>query len=300
MIRPPTSPVLRSRRYGCERRVTVKAQPARTVEATPAPAIAVPTRRGLHLVRFGHAPVVPLSNRFSLGFRGLKPNRHDRTIPSELQESEMPFLRAYLRASTKDQDADRALADLERFAKERRLEVAAWYVENESGAKLERPELFRLISDCRPGDVLLVEQVDRLSRLNAADWEVLKLKLAEKRIRVVSLDLPTSWLAVAPAGADEATQGLVDAVNRMLLDMLAVVARKDYNDRRRRQAQGIAKAKTAGLYRGRPADHARHQQLLEMLERGMSWSKVCDITGASRSTLSRIVAAHRALERGAS
>ena len=42
------------------------------------------------------------------------------------------------------------------------------------------------------------------------------------------------------------TQALLDAVNRMLLDMLAAVARKDYQDRRRRQAQGIAKAVKEG------------------------------------------------------
>jgi DNA invertase Pin-like site-specific DNA recombinase len=45
--------------------------------------------------------------------------------------------------------------------------IAARYMENESGAKLDRPELFRLLADCDPGDVLLVEQVDRLSRLTA-------------------------------------------------------------------------------------------------------------------------------------
>jgi DNA invertase Pin-like site-specific DNA recombinase len=53
----------------------------------------------------------------------------------------------------------------------RHLTVAAWYVENESGAMLARPELFRLLGDAHPGDILLVEQVDRLSRLTAADWE---------------------------------------------------------------------------------------------------------------------------------
>src|SRR5215207_4220582 len=51
------------------------------------------------------------------------------------------------------------------------VRIAAYYIENESGAKLARPELFRLLSDARPGDVLLVEQVDRLSRLTASDWE---------------------------------------------------------------------------------------------------------------------------------
>ena len=78
------------------------------------------------------------------------------------------FVRAYLRASTDDQDANRARDQLKAFAAERGLSVAAWYVENESGAKLARPELFRLLNDAQPGDILLVEQVDRLSRLTSA------------------------------------------------------------------------------------------------------------------------------------
>jgi DNA invertase Pin-like site-specific DNA recombinase len=170
--------------------------------------------------------------------------------------------------------------------------VASWYVESESGAKLTRPELFRLISDASPGDILLIEQVDRLSRLNAADWETLKQKLGEKRIRIVALDLPTSWLS-ATGSTDEATQGLLNAVNAMLLDMLAVVARKDYTDRRRRQAEGITKAKTAGLYRGKQADDERHLLILDMLDRGMSWSAVQSVTKASRSTILRAVNARK-------
>ncbi len=49
------------------------------------------------------------------------------------------------------------------------LRTAASYEENESVPSLQPPELFRLLSDCQPGDTLLVEQVDRLSRLNATD-----------------------------------------------------------------------------------------------------------------------------------
>jgi hypothetical protein len=37
-----------------------------------------------------------------------------------------------------------------------------------------------------------------------------------------------------------------EAINGMLLDMLAVVTRKDFHDWRRRQAQGQAKPKTEG------------------------------------------------------
>jgi DNA invertase Pin-like site-specific DNA recombinase len=46
------------------------------------------------------------------------------------------FVRAYLRASTKEQDATRAKAQLEAFAAERDLKIAAFYIENESGASL--------------------------------------------------------------------------------------------------------------------------------------------------------------------
>src|SRR5215208_2152939 len=136
------------------------------------------------------------------------------------------FVRAYLRASTNEQDATRAREQLQAFATEHGLPIAATYVEHESGAKLARPELFRLLSDARPGDVLLIEQVDRLSRLTEADWTKLKAELASRRVRVVSLDLPTSW-AMATNKADEFTARMFDAINGMMLDMLAAVARKD-------------------------------------------------------------------------
>jgi DNA invertase Pin-like site-specific DNA recombinase len=96
-----------------------------------------------------------------------------------------------------------------------------------------RLQLFRLLADSQPGDVLLVEQVDRLSRLTAADWERLKAELTARRVCVVALDLPTSWM-MATAHADEFTARMFEAINGMLLDMLAA-ARKDYDDRRRRQ-----------------------------------------------------------------
>jgi DNA invertase Pin-like site-specific DNA recombinase len=163
------------------------------------------------------------------------------------------FVRAYLRASTSDQDANRAREQLQAFAAERGLTIAAWYMENESGAKLSRPELFRLLADAHPGDILLVEQVDRLSRLTAEDWERLKSELTARRVRVVALDLPTSWM-MATNTSDDFTARMFEAINGMLLDMLAAVARKDYDDRRRRQAQGQAKAKAEGRYKGRPED----------------------------------------------
>ncbi|AYG61147.1 recombinase family protein [Rhizobium jaguaris] len=199
----------------------------------------------------------------------------------------MTFVRAYLRASTKDQDANRAKDDLFRFAAERGLKIAAAYSENESGASLKRPELFRLLNDCQPGDMLLVEQIDRLSRLNAEDWERLKSQIQSKKVKVVALDLPTSWI-MANGNADDIQSRMMEAINGMMIDMLAAIARKDYDDRRRRQSQGIAKAKSEGKYRGRPEDKERNKAIRKMLASGQSWSAIVAATGCSRSTLSRL------------
>ena len=198
----------------------------------------------------------------------------------------MSLARLYLRASTDEQDATRARATLEAFAAERGLTIASRYVENESGAKLARPELFRLLADSRPGDVLLIEQVDRLSRLTAGDWQRLRAELTARQVRVVALDLPTSWMLAAPA--DDFTGRMFEAINGMMLDMLAAVARKDYDDRRRRQAEGQAKAKAAGVYKGRPEDTERNGAIAAMLAKGMSWSQVQAATGCSRATVLKI------------
>nr|WP_217345075.1 recombinase family protein [Noviherbaspirillum sp. L7-7A]MBV0879294.1 recombinase family protein [Noviherbaspirillum sp. L7-7A] len=196
------------------------------------------------------------------------------------------LVRAYLRASTKEQDASRAKEDLQAFAGDRGLRIAGFYPENESGASLKRPELFRLLSDSQPGDILLIEQVDRLSRLNAEDWLKLKTELQARRVRVVALDLPTSWMLAT--NSDETTARMLEALNGMMLDMLAAIARKDYTDRRRRQQQGIEKLKAEGGYKGRKEDVERNEAIMRMLSNGDSWSHIVSATGCSRSTLSRL------------
>ena len=84
------------------------------------------------------------------------------------------FVRAYLRASTAEQDAGRARDLLDQFAASYGHAVAASYMENVSGAHADRPELIRLLKDARRGDVLLVESIDRLSRMNDHSWRELK------------------------------------------------------------------------------------------------------------------------------
>ncbi len=198
------------------------------------------------------------------------------------------FVRTYLRASTSEQDASRARDALEQFAAEHGQHIACEYLENESGAKADRPELLRLLKDAKKGDVLLVESIDRLSRLPAEDWQRLKTAIDSKGLRIVALDLPTSHQGIADTKGDEFTGRMLAAINSMLVDMMAAIARKDYEQRRERQAQGIEKAKAEGRYKGRPVDEDLHKRVRELLAAGLGVRATARHAGCSTTTVLKI------------
>lgn len=152
------------------------------------------------------------------------------------------YTHLYLRASTKDQDANRAKVALEQFAVGKQLDVVGVYAENVSGTKLNRPELMRLLNTAASGDVLLVESVDRLSRLSQGDWEALKATIKTKGLRLVVADLPTSHMLIQDQGI---TGQIMDVVNGMLIDLMATMARLDQEKRVERIRQGLENKRAA-------------------------------------------------------
>ncbi len=85
--------------------------------------------------------------------------------------------RIYLRASTKDQDVQRALQILQDLNQDLNLGEITVYMENCRGTKLDRLELNKLLSEANQGDSLLVESINRLSHLTQRDFQELKRKI---------------------------------------------------------------------------------------------------------------------------
>jgi DNA invertase Pin-like site-specific DNA recombinase len=110
-----------------------------------------------------------------------------------------------------------------------------------------REELRNVLDFLREGDVLMVTRIDRLARSIG--------------------DLQDIVRAVRAKGASlKATEQPIDtstAAGKCFLDMLGVFAEFETNLRRERQLEGIAKAKAAGVYKGRPAsiDAAKVRQM---------------------------------------
>ncbi len=103
-----------------------------------------------------------------------------------------------------------------------------------------------------------------------------------------SLHLCRLFVASVTASADDFTARMLAAVNAMMLDVLAAVARKDVEDRRRRQAEGTAKAKVAGVYKGRRENAARNEGIATMLRTGSSWQQIQGALGCSKGTIAKV------------
>ncbi len=148
---------------------------------------------------------------------------------------------AYVRVSTVEQHEDRQLSALEPY------HIDKWFREKISGRNTDRPEFQRMMEYVREGDTIYVEDFSRLSRslfdlLNVVD------ALKSKGVGMVSLK----------ENIDTNT-----AAGRMMLGMVAVLNQFELDNLHERQAEGIAKAKEKGIYKGR-----------KQIEKPPQWSEV--------------------------
>ncbi len=190
-------------------------------------------------------------------------------------------VRIYVRASTKDQDAERALNDLIQFSKGYESTHVA-YIENFSGTKLNRPQLSLLLRESQNGDILLVESVDRLSRLDQSDFEILKQQIKAKGLRLIVADLPTTH-----AQNSGMTGEILNVINSMLIDLLATMAKLDNDKRRERIKQGLERS--GYVPSGKKANIAKHERIKQLLDTGhMTKEEIAKAVDVGIATVYRV------------
>ncbi|WP_312037165.1 recombinase family protein [Pseudoalteromonas sp. MMG012] len=194
--------------------------------------------------------------------------------------------RIYLRASTKEQDAYRAEQELVTFCENNHIKIVGKYIENYTGTKLKRPMLGQLLSESNADEILLVESVDRLSRLSLDEWHQLKAIINEKELRLIVADLPTTHTLISD---DDLTSNILKIVNNMLLDLMATMARQDNDKRRERIKQGLARAKSAGKnIGGRSKNKATREKVARYSAKNLGAEEVAKLADCSVATVYRI------------
>lgn len=156
----------------------------------------------------------------------------------------------YMRISTQkeSQKTDRQRVTLEQYAKENNFEFDELLEERISGkVKVEeRKQYSRLKKDLKPGDTLIVTDIDRLGR--DADDTIIELKdLKAKGIRVVALDVPymNEWKKVN-------NDSIYDMIIDIVITLKAHMAQQEREKISVRVKQGLEAARAEGRVGGRP------------------------------------------------
>ncbi|ODB84906.1 resolvase [Candidatus Thiodiazotropha endoloripes] len=202
----------------------------------------------------------------------------------------MKVARIYQRVSTKEQDLTRQ-ASIEDDAKAAGFYIAGVYKEQASGARADRPELLRMIKDLQPGEVVIAEKIDRISRLPLRDAEKLieTIKSTGAKLAIPGV-VDLSELVESSIGVAKV---VLEAVQDMLLKLSLQIARDDYEDRRERQRQGIELAKSSGKFKGRAPNLVLHERVIALRTSGETISRTAKLANCSESQVKRIWKKHK-------
>lgn len=177
----------------------------------------------------------------------------------------MPAVIGYARVSTNDQDLEIQLAALKAAGCEHIRS------EKRSGTTATGRDELRIVLDMlRSGDVLMVTRIDRLARSIGDLQDIVRA-------------------AKAKGASLKATEQPIDtstAAGKAFLDMLGVFAEFETNLRRERQMEGIAKAKAAGVYKGRKPT-VDVSQVRAMRQDGHGPSSIASKLGIGRASVYR-------------
>jgi len=188
---------------------------------------------------------------------------------------------AYYRVSTARQGRSGLGLEAQRQAVGEHLNGGNWkliaeFTEVESGKRSDRPKLAEALKACRlQGAKLIIAKLDRLARSVRHLLEI-----------VEAIDARNAHLRVLGMGLDTST-----ATGKLMLSILGSVGEFERNNMLERQREGIAAAKLAGKYNGKPADKAKHAAIRKLHAEGLGVSAIARQVGCAKSTACEVIKA---------
>jgi len=177
------------------------------------------------------------------------------------------MLIGYRRVSSTDQNMDRQeLGKLDKL-----------FEEKVSGAKRDRPALKEMMEFAREGDEVLVYSIDRLAR-DLRDLQSIVDALNSKGVSILFISEALAF----KAGAES------DPFAKLQLQMMGAFAEFERNIIRRRQREGIRKAKEKGVYSGRKPT-INVGKVKELKDKGIGASEIARQMEISRASVYRVL-----------
>ncbi|TWX55251.1 recombinase family protein [Colwellia hornerae] len=170
----------------------------------------------------------------------------------------------YARVSTSDQDTSIQVEQLQTAGCDR------IFHENASGSSQNRTQLNEMLNFIRKGDTLVFTRIDRLAR-SLRDLQNLVHDFQQKGIAIKATEQPIDTNTAA---------------GKAFLNMLGVFAEFETNIRKERQMEGIAKAKTSGVYKGRkPISEDVKKEVIRLHNDGVKKVEIIQLLGVGRTSV---------------
>lgn len=197
--------------------------------------------------------------------------RTDLPLPLDLNEQPEVISGqkvGYARVSTGEQKLDRQIAQL------KAEKVFTWFTDKCSGGARERPGLEQALLYVRGGDQLIFTSMDRCAR-SLIDLHSIVEGLVNRGVSV-------KFLKEGQTYSKDSTP-----LAKLMLGLLGAVAEFERSIIRERQAEGIARAKERGVYKGRAKVLNEDQitQARQWVALGVSKVEVARRLSVSRTSL---------------
>ena len=147
------------------------------------------------------------------------------------------------------------------------------FQEKVSGTSTQgRDKIRECLDFVREGDEVVFTRVDRVAR-SVLDLQLIVKELTDKKVTITSTEQPISTK---------------DATSKCFLDMLGVFAELETNLRKERQMEGIARAKTKGVYKGRKSN-INVEKIKSLKDEGMGATAIARELGIHRDSVYRLL-----------
>ena len=139
---------------------------------------------------------------------------------------------AHIRVSAKDQNLARQIIAVKEYRPE--LLDENIYADKQSGKNFERKEYLKLKAVLKPGDEVIIKELDRLGR-NKKEIQKELAWFKEHGVIVRILNVPTTLIEYP-----EGQEWVMEMVNNILIEVLGAVAEQEREKILERQKEGIA------------------------------------------------------------
>ena len=200
---------------------------------------------------------------------------------------------AYCRVSTDKQSNIRQEYLINEYCKTHNIEVYKWIEDIASGKSFNRKNYIAMKQELDNDSVLIISELDRLSRAYKAENNMGTIKeewkeLSDMGVRVVVCDMPL-------LSTDTDRQQTLDMtfIQNLVFEVLSYVANKEREKLSIRTKSGIAakRANNPDFKIGRPTTITSDTIALihSLREQGLSYDKISEETGVSKGSISRIL-----------